>query len=64
MVKKEPVIFKSLAQLHRAMGQPAPLHPLISIINYGAAVFDPKDFEQGIISRSLELRKKYHKLEQ
>ncbi|CAM4201652.1 AraC-type DNA-binding protein [Pedobacter westerhofensis] len=31
------------------MGQPAPTHPLISIMNYGEAHFDPKDFEQGII---------------
>ncbi len=31
------------------MGQPAPSHPLIGIINYGEAQFDPKDFEQGII---------------
>lgn len=31
------------------MGQPKPLHPLISIINYGEAVFDPQDFENGII---------------
>lgn len=46
---KQPVIFKSLSQLHKAMGQPAPPHPLISIMNYGDAHFDPKDFEQGII---------------
>jgi len=31
------------------MGQPRPSHPLISIMNYGEANFDPKDFEQGII---------------
>lgn len=48
-MKKHPVIFNSLSQLHKAMGQPAPLHPLISILNYGTAHFDPKDFEQGII---------------
>jgi AraC-like DNA-binding protein len=48
-MKKQPVIFDSLSQLHRAMGQPAPLHPLLSIMNYGEASFDPKDFEQGII---------------
>ncbi|PZR27550.1 MAG: AraC family transcriptional regulator [Citrobacter freundii] len=48
-MKKQPVIFNSLSQLHKAMGQPAPFHPLISIINYGEAQFDPKDFEQGII---------------
>jgi len=49
-MKKQPVIiFDSLSQLHKAMGQPAPSHPLISIINYGEARFDPRDFEQGII---------------
>ncbi|BDU26687.1 AraC family transcriptional regulator [Flavobacterium sp. GSB-24] len=31
------------------MGQPKPLHPLISILNYGEAVFDPTDFENGIV---------------
>lgn len=48
-MKKQPVIFNSLSQLHKAMGQPAPLHPLISIINYGEAQFDPADLEGGII---------------
>ncbi len=48
-MKKQPVIFNSLSQLHKAMGPPAPSHPLISIMNYGEARFDPKDFEQGII---------------
>lgn len=48
-MKKQPVIFKSLSQLHKAMGQPAPSHPLISVMNYGDAKFDPKDYEQGII---------------
>lgn len=48
-MKKHPVEFKSLTQLHKAMGQPAPSHPLIGIINYGEAIFDPKDYEDGII---------------
>jgi AraC-like DNA-binding protein len=48
MKVKLPVHFKSLSALHQAMGQPSPLHPLISVINYGEAVFDPKDFENGI----------------
>ena len=48
-MKKHPVIFNSLTQLHKAMGQPAPHHPLISIMNYGEASFDPKDYEHGII---------------
>jgi AraC-like DNA-binding protein len=48
-MKKHPVVFNSLTQLHKAMGQPAPAHPLISIMNYGEAQFDPKDFQDGII---------------
>lgn len=48
-MKNQPRIFSSLSELHKAMGQPKPLHPLISIINYGEAVFDSKDFEQGIM---------------
>lgn len=48
-MKKQPLLFKSLSQLHQAMGQSKPLHPLVSILNYGKAKFDPKDFEQGII---------------
>ncbi|WPO81713.1 helix-turn-helix transcriptional regulator [Chryseobacterium sp. JJR-5R] len=45
---KSPLHFRSLSALHQAMGQSAPLHPLISIINYGEAVFDPEDFKNGI----------------
>jgi AraC-like DNA-binding protein len=48
-MKNHPVIFNSLSQLHKAMGQPAPSHPLISILNYGDAHFNPKDYENGII---------------
>ncbi|MBB4804605.1 AraC-like DNA-binding protein [Flavobacterium nitrogenifigens] len=48
-MKKQAVIFNSLSQLHKAMGLPAPLHPLISIINYGEAKFDAGDLEGGII---------------
>ncbi|MBE8724714.1 helix-turn-helix domain-containing protein [Flavobacterium hungaricum] len=48
-MKNQPQVFHTLSELHKAMGQPKPMHPLISIINYGEAVFDPKDFENGII---------------
>jgi AraC-like DNA-binding protein len=48
-MKNNPIIFNSLSQLHKAMGQTAPNHPLISILDYGQAAFDPKDYEQGII---------------
>lgn len=48
-MKKNPVQFNSLSQLHKAMGQNPPMHPLISIMNYGEAKFDAADYEQGII---------------
>lgn len=48
-MKNQPKLFHSLSELHKAMGLSKPLHPLISIINYGDALFDAKDFEQGIV---------------
>lgn len=48
-MKNQPKIFNSISELHKAMGQPKPLHPLVSILNYGEAIFDPKDFENGIV---------------
>lgn len=48
-MKNQPKIFNTISELHVAMGQSKPMHPLISILNYGEAIFDPKDFEQGII---------------
>ncbi|RYY54723.1 MAG: AraC family transcriptional regulator [Chitinophagaceae bacterium] len=48
-MKKQPVLYHSLSQLHKAMGQLPPVHPLVSIINYGDAVFDPADLSEGII---------------
>lgn len=48
-MKRQPVIVDSLSQLHKAMGQPKPLHPLISVLNYGEAIFDPKDYADGLV---------------
>nr|WP_288244016.1 helix-turn-helix transcriptional regulator [uncultured Chryseobacterium sp.] len=48
-MKYKPVIFHSLSQLHQAMGQAPPRHPLVSVINYGDAHFNPADFEHGIV---------------
>ncbi|MBF4507751.1 helix-turn-helix transcriptional regulator [Flavobacterium sp. JLP] len=59
-MKKQPKIFDSLSELHKAMGQPKPSHPLIGILNYGEAVFDPKDYEQGIILNFYKISFKTH----
>ncbi|SHE90413.1 helix-turn-helix domain-containing protein [Chryseobacterium sp. OV279] len=42
-----PIHFRSLSTLHKTMGLSAPLHPLISVIDYGETRFDPKIFENG-----------------
>jgi len=55
-----PKKFHSLTALHKAMGQPAPLHPLISILDYGKAVFDPEDFENGIVLDFYKISFKTH----
>ncbi|WP_343695707.1 helix-turn-helix domain-containing protein [Flavobacterium sp.] len=59
-MKNQPKIFHSISELHKAMGQPKPMHPLISILNYGEAVFDPKDFENGIILDFYKISFKTH----
>jgi AraC-like DNA-binding protein len=59
-MKKQPIIFHSLSQLHKAMGQPAPKHPLLSILDYGKADFDPKEFEHGIILDFYKISFKTH----
>ncbi|PXY43919.1 helix-turn-helix domain-containing protein [Flavobacterium hydrophilum] len=48
-MKNQPKIFQSISELHKSMGQSKPMHPQISVLDYGKAIFDPKDFEQGII---------------
>ncbi|WP_428231443.1 helix-turn-helix domain-containing protein [Flavobacterium sp.] len=59
-MKNQPKIFSTIAELHTAMGQPKPMHPLISILNYGEAIFDAKDFEQGIILDYYKISFKTH----
>ena len=59
-MKNQPKIFNNISELHKAMGQPKPMHPLISILNYGEAIFDPKDFENGIILDFYKISFKTH----
>lgn len=59
-MKNHPKIFNTISELHIAMGQPKPMHPLISILNYGEAVFNPKDFEKGIVLDYYKISFKTH----
>jgi len=44
-----PHIFNSISELHRALGLPRPLHPLISLVDYKDIVVDTTDISKGMI---------------
>ncbi|WP_426324400.1 helix-turn-helix domain-containing protein [Pedobacter sp. R-06] len=46
---KLPVIFNSISELHRALGLPKPLHPLISLVDYGTITVHTADLEKGML---------------
>ncbi|WP_442591798.1 helix-turn-helix domain-containing protein [Pedobacter sp. AW31-3R] len=46
---KQPVIFNSISELHKALGLPKPLHPLISLVNYGDVTTDTAELEKGMV---------------
>jgi AraC family transcriptional activator of pobA len=45
----QPVSFNSISELHRALGLPKPLHPLISLVDYSNIRADTTELEKGII---------------
>jgi AraC family transcriptional activator of pobA len=46
---KQPVIFNSISELHRALGLPKPMHPLISLVDYSNIKADTTDLEKGML---------------
>jgi AraC-like DNA-binding protein len=46
---KQPVIFNSISELHRALGLPKPLHPLISLVDYSNITVDTAELEKGML---------------
>jgi AraC family transcriptional activator of pobA len=46
---KQPILFNSISELHRALGLPKPLHPLISLVDYSNIQADTKELEKGIL---------------
>jgi AraC family transcriptional activator of pobA len=46
---KQPVLFNSISELHRALGLPGPLHPLISLVDYSNIKADTADLEKGML---------------
>jgi AraC family transcriptional activator of pobA len=48
-VSKQPVIFNSISELHRALGLPKPLHPLVSLVDYSNIAVDTAELEKGMV---------------
>lgn len=44
-----PYIFNSITALHRALGLPKPLHPLISLVDYGDIRVDTTDLSKAMV---------------
>jgi AraC family transcriptional regulator, transcriptional activator of pobA len=44
-----PHIFNSITELHRALGLPKPLHPLVSLVNYADITTDTKEISKGMV---------------
>jgi len=46
---KQPLLFNSITELHKALGLPKPLHPLISLVDYSDVKSDTTDLEKGMV---------------
>ena len=46
---KQPFVFNSISELHRALGLPKPLHPLISLVDYSNIRADTTELEKGML---------------
>ena len=48
-IKQTPAIFNSISELHRAMGLPKPLHPLVSLVNNSVINRNPDEMITSLI---------------
>lgn len=46
---KQPYIFNSISELHRALGLPKPLHPLVSLVDYAHIKSNTDEISKGMI---------------
>ena len=46
---KQPYVFNSISELHRALGLPKPLHPLLSLVDYSDVTADTEEIAKGMI---------------
>lgn len=58
--KPQPYTFQSISELHRALGLPKPLHPLVSLIDYKDITADIVDLAKGLILHFYKISFKSH----
>jgi AraC-like DNA-binding protein len=49
MGTSSPQIFNSISALHQALGLPKPMHPLVSLVDYGQISVDTGELEKGMV---------------
>ncbi|MEN0053897.1 MAG: AraC family transcriptional regulator [Mucilaginibacter sp.] len=49
VTNRQPYVFNSISELHRALGLPKPLHPLISLVDYSNIQADTTELEKGML---------------
>jgi AraC-like DNA-binding protein len=56
----QPHIFNSVSELHRALGLPAPLHPLISLSNYADITADVTELSRALVLNMYKISFKFN----
>ena len=58
----KPFVFNSISALHKAMGLPKPLHPLISLVDYGSIQADVSELSKGMVLNfyKVSFKKNFH----
>lgn len=57
---RQPPVFNSISALHRALGLPKPLHPLISLVDYSNIKAETTELEKGMIFNFYKVSYKQH----
>src|SRR5688500_5852235 len=55
-----PTVYNSISELHRALGMPAPQHPLISVANYADISVDISTLPRGIVLNMYKISFKFN----
>lgn len=58
--KQPPRVFHSISELHRALGLPKPLHPLVTLVNYKDIQADTSELSKGLVLNFYKISYKKH----